>query len=303
MVQRISESELISELSRRFDEYRRALHDLEVLTRKLEGLNAKLQSSEQMKTNFLSNIRNEINNPLTSILGLSEQIAKGNVSVEMLGSLSTMIYQEAFDLDFQLRNIFMAAELEAGECTLSVARADISMMIERLVQSIEHKTSKKGLRINVETDADAGQAIFACIDPEKLQSILMNLLLNAIEYSKDGDTININVKRSDGLLITVSDEGAGIAEDKQKEIFDRFKQLDTGVRKMHKGHGLGLSVVKALLDLMGGTITLKSVEGRGATFTIAVPEMELPDGVEPDSFSSDGNEFIFDSGDEGLEKF
>ncbi|MGD0281591.1 MAG: sensor histidine kinase, partial [Dissulfurispiraceae bacterium] len=102
-----SDIELIEEMKKRFEEKNRALHDLRMMTRKLEDVNRKLQESEALKSNFLSNIRNEINNPLTSILVVAAEIAAvQGAGCEECISMAGIIYKEAFDLDFQLRNIF-----------------------------------------------------------------------------------------------------------------------------------------------------------------------------------------------------
>lgn len=297
-MERISDSLLIGELKRRLDDNKKALSDLKVLTGKLETVNAKLRESESLKGNFLSNIRNEIVNPLTSIIGLSDQIASGVVAPEKAAEVSRMIFNEAFDLDYQLRNIFMAAELEAGEISLNPAKSDINTLVSRVISQFNHKMLEKELTLEFVCDIEGcndGNAFFIT-DPEKLQIVFMNLLANAIEFSLEGKKILVRASKSGkDLEITVKDTGVGIESDMQKEIFDRFKQLSSGVRKRHKGHGLGLSIVKSLLDLMEGRIKLSSVVGKGTTFTVIIPEAEYVQGA--DIFSEEGNEFIFDDED------
>ena len=98
-------------------------------------------------------------------------------------------------------------------------------------------------------------------------------------------------------MISITDEGIGIEAQKQKDILDRFKQLSSGTEKAHKGHGLGLSVTKSVLDIIGGEVEISSVVGKGSTFTIRIPESPYVDGA--DAYSEDGNELIFDDDSEG----
>jgi signal transduction histidine kinase len=293
-VKKISDSVLMDELKKRFNDNKKALHDLRVLTKKLEQLNRKLQESEATKSDFLSNIRNEINNPLTSIMGLSEQMFSGDVEAGTFSSMSQLIYNEAFGLDFQLKNIFMAAELEAGEAAVSVSNVDVVTFVNNLVDSFRNQALEKKLKVELSCVCPKGSKdeFYFQTDPEKLLLMLSNLLANAIEFSLKGKKVRIKTwKKSGRLNVSVKDDGIGIATEEQKKIFDRFRQLDSGSRKSHRGHGLGLSIVKALLELLGGSIKLSSVAGKGCEFTISIPESDA--GAKVDVFSEDGNEYIF----------
>ena len=293
-MERPTDKELIDELKRRFEENEIAFHDLRVMTKKLESLNKRLQESEAMKGNFLSNIRNEINNPLTSIMGLSKQILSVDGIPEQVTSVANMIYAESFDLDFQLMNIFLAAEIEAGESMLSISKVDIPTLLKHAIYSLAHRIEEKNVKIEVFSEGvdTEGRFIFNT-DPEKLRAVLMNLMANAIEFSFDGQQVNVKAERRDGLLkIAVEDFGKGISEDEQDEIFDRFKQLEMGTKKSHKGHGLGLSITKALIELLDGDISYLSKPGKGCVFSISIPEAEAAPGME--AYSEEGNEFIFE---------
>jgi len=228
------------------------------LMKNLEGLNKKLQESESLKSNFLSNVRNEINNPLTSIMGLSEQIMNGvNLEFDSIMHRALMIYSEAFDLDFQLRNIFVAAELEAGEATPSIARVDVNALIKSTINAFRHKANKKEITIQYtyksiyETDEEN----LLKTDPEKFKLILSNLIGNALEFSFDRGMVELVAKRDNKYLVfSLKDNGIGIKDEDQTIIFDRFKQLETGVTRTHGGHGLGLSITRDLVALLGGRI-------------------------------------------------
>ena len=293
---RMDDEKLLAELKRRMEESRIAVGNLRAVTQNLEAVNEKLRQSEALKSDFLSNIRNEINNPLTSILGLAFQIADGKVAGEAAREMAATVYSEAFDLDFQLRNIFTAAELEAGEAVLAPARVDVAALVRGQLQAFGHKVRRKKLTAELFCDncPPDGSLVFTT-DPEKLQKVLANLLANAIEFNGEGKRVLVRIGRSNGTLqLSITDEGIGIPEQDRKKVFDRFAQLDSGARKRHHGHGLGLSITKALAEMLGGSVHLASEEGKGCVFTVTLAELETE---QPVDVSSDaGNAFIFEEG-------
>jgi len=295
-MERIDDVMLLDELRKRFEESKIAVTNLRVMTQNLEAVNEKLRQSEGLKSNFLSNIRNEINNPLTSILGLSRQIVDKKVDAETARSLAQVIYSEAFDLDFQLRNIFSAAELEAGETTLSVAHVDVCALLRSQIAAFEHKASEKKVAVEFICEHCEGAGVLGFkTDPDKLQKIVANLLANAIEFNVEGKRVRIRLWTDGSLLnVSIADEGIGIPEADRKKVFDRFVQLDSGVSKRHKGHGLGLSITKALTEMLDGSVTLAAAPGGGCLFTVSLREQET--GQPVDVTSGNGNEFIFEGG-------
>jgi signal transduction histidine kinase len=265
------------------------------LMKTLEIVNDKLKESESLKTHFLSNIRNEINNPLTAIMGLSQQLMEGpDLDVSAMQNMSEVIYSEAFDLDFQLRNIFAAAELEAGEQSLSVSNVDTDALIQSVIQSFHHRVDQKNIHVIYSyksINVDRGSNVFRT-DPERLRLILSNLMSNAIAFSREGGIIELHAKRDGNMLVfSVRDYGIGFSMESETIVFERFRQLDTGARRRHRGHGLGLSITKDLVDLFGGTISVVSAPDKGSVFIVSVPVADQTEGI--DAFSDDGNVFIF----------
>lgn len=287
-----NDDELLEELKSRFNQQRKSLKELEYLTGKLKELNHKLEESEKLKSHFLSNIRNEIINPFASIIGLSQSIK--NIPAEKIDkihSMSTMIHSEAFALDFQLRNIFSAAEIEAGDLTLQYAILDVNDLCNSIISSFKHEVEKKELKVNFSSNTSE---IPLKSDPDKLKVIISNIFSNAIKYSNKGADIDININSDEAfVVIEIKDYGIGIEEKSQKLIFDRFKRIDDTINSLNIGHGLGLSVVQAYLDLIGGSIDLSSEVNKGSTFTISIVNYENVDG---DSFGDD--DIMFESGGE-----
>jgi signal transduction histidine kinase len=298
---RLTDKELIGELQNRFEENRKALDDLRVVTKKLDTVNRKLKESEELKSNFLSNIRNEIVNPLTAIMALAGQVVEYEGSDESLVSTAKLIHLEAFNLDYQLRNIFAAAEIEAGETVLSVSRVDVLSLIQGIIGSFGNHAKSKGLKVKLVWDSpeESGGGLFFKTDPEKLQLVLFNIISNAIEFSVEKKRVDIKVLKQDSIMsIDVTDSCLGIEDEEKERIFDRFRQVDEGVCKSHKGHGLGLSITKFMVDFLHGTLNLSSVKGKGCTFTLNLPEVDTGDDI--DVFSEGGNEFIFEGEEEVL---
>jgi signal transduction histidine kinase len=264
------------------------------LNDELKKVNRKLEDSESLKSHFISNITNEIINPFASILALSKNILSvDKENWKKVISMVSLIYSEAFNLDFQLRNIFVAAKLEAGEIFPEILNVDVKHLIESVIESFKYECKKKKIKINfsfnIETEHE--KPFFFKTDPEKLRLVLSNLLSNAVKFSYEEKHIDL-VAGLEGktIIISVNDQGKGISLDNQKIIFDRFKRLDSGINSIHRGHGLGLSINKALLDLLNGSIDIQSELGEGANFTISIPENES----QVSGFAFDGNELYFD---------
>ena len=298
MKKQLTDEELLSELKRRFDENKKMLEDERLLIEELNNVNQKLLASENLKSNFLSKIRNEINNPIASILELSKNIKEGQMDVESMKRFASLIFSETFDLDFQLRNIFLSAEIEAGESPLSVISVNITSIVSNVIDSFKAKIDKKGIEL-IYNNTIEQNTIFKT-DSEKLHLILCNLLANAIQFNDYGGKIEIDTKIEDNkFFFSIKDNGIGIAEDELEKIYDRFHQIESGATKTYGGHGLGLSITKALLEILEGKIIVYSNIGVGSNFIIEINQLDLTEGDE-DVYSSDGNDFLFDQEEDDM---
>jgi len=292
---RLTDKELIEELQRRFEENRKTIQELKELTEELKLVNKKLEESEALKSHFISNITNEIINPFTSILGLSRSILSvKKENWKKVISMVALIHSEAFNLDFQLRNIFLAAKIEAGEIYPEILNVDLKNLVKSVIDSFRIEAKKKNLtfEFNFEIVPEKGDIFYFKTDPEKVKLAIANLISNAIKFSYENGKIIVRVWKDEEMVhISVQDFGTGISEANQKIIFDRFKRLDSGINSLNRGHGLGLSINKAVIDLLQGKISIKSEINKGATFTISIPEAK----TNIAGFSADGNEFLFDT--------
>lgn len=293
---KLSDIELLNEIKLRFDANNKLITEQRNLMRKLTEVNEKLLLSEKVKSNFLSNIRNEINNPMTSVLGLAKHCAESNLPIEKLKVHTKIIHNEIANLDFQLKNIFASAEIEAGETQLAINAINVFSLIEGTIKSFSHQMEEKKIRLIVTNKLEQNQLFYT--DSEKLHLIISNLLSNAIRFSYLGGTIIITCEIIDeALCVSISDEGIGINTMNKEKIFDRFSQIEVGSTKSFMGHGLGLCIIKSFLEIIGGEILIESELNKGSTFTIKVPQANK-DNYSDAIFSSDGNDFLFDSDNE-----
>ena len=289
---KISDKELMDSVRTVLDEKDRALEELGSAYKKLEDTNMRLIESERSKTDFLAELRNEINNPMASILALSEQMAETDMEAEMYKQAGMVLYKEALALDFQMQNILTAAEIEAGEVAFNAVKVDVNSIVEEKLQDFASVIEEKGLKVrrNIE------EPVWVTTDAEKVDRIVANLICNGIIFNEDGGILDIFINvEDDELVFSVRDGGIGISESDKGRIFNRFVQLDDGISKKFRGLGLGLSVSDATAELLSGKIDVKSGKDRGSIFTLRCPATFS---YEVDTISIDGADIFFQEGDE-----
>lgn len=266
----------------------------EELVRNLYKVNEKLRDSEKLKGHFISNITNEIVNPFTSILALAENIRQlKDGEMAYAHRLADLIYEEAFHLDFQLKNIFAAALIEAGKEEPILSQISINDLSDHICQYFKSQLIKKDINLSVEIYRDDqlvtdDQALFIS-DKPKIEMIIKNLISNAIKYSPAQSVINLNFVLGNGTLdLEVSDYGKGINLDDRKVVFDRFKQLDEKINSINTGHGLGLSIVQAYAELLGGKVSMTDNFEGGVRILVSIPESsEIEDWDDLEDFLLD----------------
>ncbi len=295
MFSRISDAELFDELKRRFAENKKAYHDLQILTKKLERLNAKLRESEALKSNFISNIKNELNNPLTSLSIMAQELATNYniMSMDKIKSFSENLYIDLLALNHNLKNIFIAAEIESGELKLFVSKIDLKHFIENTISELNFLLKMNALTLDViwinedELEADCFYS-----DSEKLQMIFTNILWNSIQYSTKNSNITLKLSLKDNILnFWISDYGYLMSTDDIEKFFGEFRHISVDLTKKDRGYSLSMNVTKALVEFLNGSISVINNEcGKGCTFIVTVPSLQPDSDV---NVSDDGNEFFF----------
>ncbi len=240
------------------------------LMQQLEKTNEKLKESDAFKSHFISNITNEIINPFASILGISKNISLlDEKRLGQIHSMSNLIYNEAFDLDFQLLNIFSAAKIESGEMNMELSSIQPSEVVEEIIESLRFKSEKKNQYIELKQENDLPYNLVT--DKDKFQIIIKNLISNAIIFGYEKTKISVIMKQEEEkLMIQISNIGDQMDEQDLNIIFDRFTKLDKTINSINQGHGLGLSVTKAYLEFLEGEIEVESNEKDGNVFRVFI---------------------------------
>jgi len=294
----ITDEELLEELKNRINDSRSAVVQLKELNKELKIANIRLQQSESLKSNFLSNVTNEMINPFSSILGLSKAIMTLNTTdTEKAKLLAQLIYKEAFNLDLQLKNIFAATKVEAGQAFLEINHVDVNSLLKSVVETYEDRHDGKQLTVNLKyfPSPELTDCFIFPTDAEMLKIIVANIISNSIKFSGSNCRIDINSGiLNDELFISIKDYGQGIRPDLLNRIFDRFEKGNTEINSLNEGHGLGLSVLKAYLDILGGSVEITSEIDKGTLIIIVIPR---PSDATIEGFATDGNEFLFEDVD------
>jgi len=248
----------------------------EELVKSLYVVNEKLRDSERLKGHFISNITNEIVNPFASVLALAQNIKQlKDGEITKAHHMAELIFEEAFHLDFQLKNIFAAALIEAGKDEIKCSSIDINELHSHISKYFRLLLDKKRIQLSVSLSDEivSEEPVLFTSDREKLELILKNLISNSIKYSPEDSFVEVKYNLSAGeLQLEVSDHGKGINPEDRKIIFDRFMQLDEKINSINTGHGLGLSIVQAYAEMLGGKVNLNANIDGGIKVTVSIPE-------------------------------
>tara|TARA_R110001583_G_scaffold16155_1_gene65604 strand:+ start:1955 stop:3985 length:2031 start_codon:yes stop_codon:yes gene_type:complete len=225
----------------------------------------KAEESDRLKTAFLANMSHEIRTPMNGILGFAELLKQPISYEENQGLYVELIEQSGARMLNLIDDLVNISKLESGQMELLISDTDINKQIEYVYNSLIAEADSKNIELHISGLLDDNETIIRT-DREKLDVILRNLVKNAIKFSKKG-SVEINVKKKgDHIEFFVKDMGIGVPEERQDAIFDRFIQADVGDKRAFEGAGLGLSITKAFVNMLGGDIWIKSKENVGSTF-------------------------------------
>ena len=247
--------------------------------KKKNEMNKKLQNLLSSQEEFIANISHELKTPLNVIYATVQLFdmyckngsldEKRSSIIKYLGSIK----QNSYRLSKLINNIVDLSKIAAGFFELHLSNNNIVSVVEEIVMSVTNFTDSKNIQIIFDTDIE--EKNIAC-DPEKIERIVLNLISNAIKFSNEGDAILVEVKDKDEFVeISVTDNGIGIEEKYLKVIFDRFKQVDKALSRNTEGTGIGLSLVKSIVQLQGGSIHVESKIGKGSKFTVILPAKKV----------------------------
>lgn len=242
----------------------------------LEATNKKLQEYEGQRTEFVANISHELRTPLNVIYSaeqLLDIVIKQDDSREKADKYLKMIKQNSYRLLRLINNLIDITKIENTKFEVKLVNADIVKVIEDITMSVIEYVESKGINLTFDTEVE--EKVIAC-DPDKIERIILNLLSNAVKFTeKDGD-IFVSISAGGGnVYISVKDTGEGIPEGIKDSVFDRFVQVDGASGKKSQGSGIGLALVKNMVEMHGGSITVNSRLGEGSEFLISLPDKVL----------------------------
>ncbi len=258
-------------------ELRRLNRDLEtrvaLRTAELRDTNDQLSRATRLKDEFLASMSHELRTPLNSVLGLAEAMREGvygELTRKQLKPLAR-IEESGRHLLELINDILDLSKIEAGKLDLNFEDFPIADVARQTVRFVQQQATRKGLNVTCQIDPQA-ESVYG--DSRRIKQILINLLTNALKFTPSGGTIGLKVLADDppgSLSMTVHDTGIGISEEQQRLLFKPFVQLDGALTREHAGTGLGLALVKRLIELHDGGVSVSSKEGEGSRFTIRMP--------------------------------
>lgn len=226
-----------------------------------------------IKNDFINNMTHELKTPISTISLASQMLQDGSISntPSIIEHVSKVISQESKRLSFQVEKVLQMAVFNEGRLKLKLREFDAIKMIETVTANFELRVKNKNGTLTTEIKAENGMIKG---DEVHITNVVFNLLDNAMKYSKENPAIKVTTEtRKNQLLISVEDNGIGIAKEHQAQIFDRFYRVPTGNVHDVKGFGLGLSYVKKIVDLHDGSIKVESAAGKGTKFKIYFPQI------------------------------
>lgn len=250
-------------------------------TEELQAALLRAESADKIKSAFLATMSHELRTPLNSIIGFTGIILQGMagpLNAEQTKQLS-MVRGSAKHLLELINDVLDISKIEAGQLDVRAETFNLIALIERVSSLLAPVAEKKGLQLRTSITSDLGEIIS---DRRRLEQILINLINNAIKFTETGSVsvtaellsdyrISENKPPRPFVKLTVADTGIGIKPDDLALLFQPFRQIDSGLSRMHEGTGLGLAICKRLLELMGGQITAHSVWSKGSEFVVVLP--------------------------------
>jgi signal transduction histidine kinase len=240
----------------------------------LEESNRKLLELDQVKSRFFANISHELRTPLTLLLAPLQTLIqeRGSTLQSEMQKLLLIMQSNGMRLLKLINDLLDLVRLESGK--MEVKREPVAMepFLLGLANAVKKTAEDRGIRLEVTSDPAVGMVL---TDSDKLERILLNLLFNALKFTPAGGNVEVKARVENGeLVLEVSDTGPGISEEQLPFIFDRFWQADTSSQRKYRGVGIGLALVKELVEIQDGKVTVVSTIGKGTAFTVRLPYQE-----------------------------
>jgi len=228
------------------------------------------EEANRLKDDFLATVSHELRTPLTAMLGWMKMLRSGRLPVEKHAKALETVDRNAQAQAQLVEDLLDVSRIISGKLRLDIQSVELADIIQAALESVRPAADAKDIQLQPELGAGGGRVMG---DGSRLQQVVWNLVSNAVKFSPGGSRVRVLLRREDGAAeVTVVDEGPGIPADFLPHLFERFTQLEGGTTRRHGGLGLGLAIVRHLVELHGGTVRAASDgPGRGATFTVRLP--------------------------------
>jgi signal transduction histidine kinase len=259
----------VEELSRYLGELKRAETEREQILLREQAARAEAEAANRVKDEFLSTLSHELRTPLTSIIGWTNLIRAGQVKGEVQAQALETIERNAKIQSRLIDDLLDLSRIISGKLMLDTREIDLASVVSNSVEVVRPAAAAKGIALTFERGT--GAAISG--DSARLQQVAWNLLSNAVKFTPEGGRVCARLEREGARVrLTVSDTGKGMQAEFLPHVFDRFRQADSATTRAYGGLGLGLAIVRHLVELHGGTVHADSAgEGRGSTFSVTFP--------------------------------
>src|ERR1051325_1860876 len=268
---------------------KRAEKERTLLLAAAQSARAEADSANGIKDEFLATLSHELRTPLTSILGWSQLLTDGRLDKQQTAGAIETIARNARAQGRLIDELLDISRIITGKLCLDPRAVRLTPLIQTVVDDVRPVADARSINLEAAFNSDIGP-IFG--DPDRLQQIVWNLLTNAIKFTPKGGDVQVRLERNDShALIAVNDSGQGIAPELLPHIFERFRQADSSNTRSNGGLGLGLSIVRQLVELHGGTVTAESSgENAGTTFRVMLPLPSLHEVANPAEKTEPKNE-------------
>lgn len=240
----------------------------------LERLNSEKEDLLRSKTMLLATVTHDIQTPLGSVIGFSDLLKNTPVTPKQLQYLDNIRHSSHYILKL-VNDLIDFSKLENNKIKIEAINFNFKDLIENTCQPLVPNAANKGIQLRWDVPEELDALYIS--DPYRIKQVLTNLVTNAIKFTQEG-SVSVSVsKDADWISIAVTDTGIGIPKNKQKAVFKEFTQAHSGIEKKFGGTGLGLTIAKRIMELLGGSISLESKEHTGSTFTVKIPNVKAPD--------------------------
>jgi two-component system sensor histidine kinase BaeS len=244
--------------------------ELAQLAHSIQQLGEKLQHYEDTRNEFLSAVSHELRTPLTYIKGYSDVLSKGIIkNKDEQAEYLAIINRETKRISYLVNDLFEMSKLQVGKFQLNKENTKINIVVEKAVGSLRPAAEKKGITLNVHFSEGLSEVYF---DLVRMEQVIYNIVENAIKYTDKGSVDIETSQNNQFVMITITDTGIGISAREISKIWDRFYRIEKSRARKTGGTGLGLYIVKQLIEAHHGVIKVKSTEGQGTSFTIYLPK-------------------------------